>query len=156
MKGLCGLLMLLGFLGSSADAQHEDSSVLLLQQLVGEWYLTGTKDDVSQTESWRSVHNELLVGSGVLTHEGDTVFTEQLKLEKRGQTWYYVAEVAENPAPVFFEIQEISGSGFIARNDAHDFPKVIQYKISQDHLTATISDGLKKNIVFEFARLVRY
>lgn len=119
--------------------------------IIGHWNRINIREGRSAHERWEKFSNNELIGWGISMNGTDTTFIEKLRiLEKEGKL-YYVADVVENPNPVFFELTDISANGFTCENPAHDFPKKIQYEVNGNTMKATTSGG-GKEIVFEFKK----
>jgi hypothetical protein len=73
---------------------------------------------------------------------------EKLKIVSRPDGIFYVADITENKAPVYFRMTEISNTGFICENPEHDFPKKISYQKDGSKLKATTSGNGKSNDFF--------
>ena len=90
-------------------------------------------------------------GWGVAMRDNDTTFVESLRIVLEDDELYYVADVEENPEPVFFKFTSMTSNGFITENPDHDFPKKIEYLFKNDTLVVTTS-GDKQKITFKFVR----
>ena len=121
-----------------------------LSWLTGTWNRTNVKPGRKAHERWEMAGSNEMKGFGVTMKEQDTAFVEKLKLVIKDNKIWYVADVAHNKAPVFFELTGITNDGFICENAAHDFPKKIVYKLNGNKLTATISgDGRSFDYLFD-------
>lgn len=138
------LVMLTLFSGCSSSDEKE-----VLPWLEGHWERIEMKENRSAHERWAHDSGGDLLGWGVSLKNSDTVFVEKLKIIQKEGKWFYVADVVENPSPVFFEITSITQNGFVCENPTHDFPKKIQYTLVGDTLTAiTSGDGKENKFVF--------
>ena len=135
--------------GGSLFAQTANPEMIpQLEWLVGKWERQNMKPGKMANERWESSAG-FLNGWGVSLKGVDTVFVEKLQIVRNEQGLFYVADVAENEAPVYFEIVEISESGFRCVNPEHDFPKQINYVRKGDRLEVTISgDGRSVDFIF--------
>lgn len=122
-----------------------------LKWLEGKWERQGMQKGTSAIEYWLFDNNSIQ-GKGISFQGTDTAFVEGLSIQLKNGKAFYVADVPGNDAPTFFEIKELSETGFISENLVHDFPKRIQYKLSNDLLTVVISDGGSKMMTFEFKK----
>jgi len=122
--------------------------------LKGQWDRIKVKEGRSAHERWEEVSDQELKGWGVSLSGSDTSFIEVLQIVKKDGDLYYVADVPENPKPVFFRFTTIHENGFIAENPEHDFPKRIEYQLRGDSLKA-ITSGDGKELIFEFVKTVR-
>jgi len=131
------------------SAQPNEKDFDKLSWLIGNWNRVNVREGRSASERWERVSENEFRGWGVSMRGQDTTFLEKLKLLTRNDTLFYVADVAENPEPVYFKITSLSPDGFVCENQAHDFPKKIQYMLKGDTLTATTSgDGKEMNFIF--------
>src|SRR6478736_4952958 len=146
------VFLLISFCGYSAIAQsvtENDFSKLLW--LEGQWKRTNSKTGRTATESWKKAGTNELVGIGISLKGRDTVFAEKLKILVKDNSIYYVADVTENKAPVYFKFTELTNDGFVCENPDHDFPKKISYKREGKTVKATTS-GDGKSIDFLFVK----
>lgn len=142
---------LLTFLFTCAGKQVTQHDLTQVEWLIGYWQRTNAREGVSAHERWEKISNTKLTGWGVSMRSGDTTFVERLRIVLKGDTLYYVADVVENPEPVYFKFTSITPGGFVSENPAHDFPKKIQYQLMNDTLTATTS-GDGRELVFRFIK----
>lgn len=78
---------------------------------------------------------------------GRKTLTEEIRLIRKGNDFYYVPDVAGPQGPVAFKITSLDHNSFIAENPDHDFPQRITYQNVDARLEATVSGG---------SRLIRY
>jgi hypothetical protein len=123
-----------------------------LEWILNKWNRTNLKQGSTAFESWTKESEYLFTGIGVTLKGTDTTFVERLRIEIKEDKIYYVADVRENATPTYFLMSEITDHGFVSKNPAHDFPKVISYALKGNELTATISDGGEKKIPFVFKK----
>ena len=121
-----------------------------LHWLTGTWIKNPQNEKVTY-ETWTKTSSEEMQGKGITMKGKDTVFVEKLSILIKDNKLYYVADVAHNPNPVYFEMKEVSKNGFVCENPTHDFPKKIAYQKEGNSLKATIS-GDGKSIDFLFVR----
>ena len=121
--------------------------------LVGSWKRTNNKPGQSANERWSIDPDIGLRGLGVTMKGNDTLFIEKMRIVSGdNDALYFVADVIENPKPVYFRIIAIHQNDFTCENPEHDFPKRIVYRRKMKHLTVTISGG-SKSIDYEFEKL---
>lgn len=123
-----------------------------LQWLEGIWSRTDVKPGNSAREIWTKSSADEYTGLGVSMEGHDTTFVERLRIEVKDGSIFYVADVPENPQPVYFRFTSLADSAFACENPDHDFPKKISYVLEGSMLTATIS-GDGKEISFAFLKL---
>lgn len=122
-----------------------------LDWLIGKWNRTDVKGDARAFEQWTSSGENYYAGLGVMLEGKDTVFMEKLSINEKEGKLYYVAEVAHNADPTFFEITSIGKTSFTCKNETHDFPKKISYQMENNLLTVTIS-GNSRSMDFIFLK----
>jgi len=121
--------------------------------LVGKWKLT----EKNVFEEWKiSSDKKTLEGLSYRIKEGDTTLMEKLLIKFEQPYFFYISDVAENPAPVKFKITQYNADKFLAENPDHDFPKAIRYKLihkdNQDFIEASI-EGDGKVIPYNFIKV---
>ena len=140
------LLIFVCYIGS-VSAQKNTSELAIqfesLKWLEGKWQRTNVKPGIKAHEEWHAGALNEFKGLGVTMKENDTMFLEKIKIVMKEGNIYYVADVRENQAPVYFKFTSITPQGFICENPGHDFPKKIEYRLSKSDLTVTISAGTK-------------
>ncbi|MFZ1805578.1 MAG: DUF6265 family protein [Cyclobacteriaceae bacterium] len=143
------LFLITGVACSSTESNQNDLEKI--SWLKGHWERINIKEGRSAHERWEVVNDQELKGWGVSFRGMDTSFMEVLRIVEKDDTLYYVADVPENPDPVFFKFTSLTENGFICENQEHDFPKKIEYQLQGDTLKAiTSADG--KELVFEFVK----
>ncbi len=143
---LLGCLLLLIACKSTQKAQTKNIS-----RLTGVW-IQQFDSSVHRVESWMALNDSSYLGFGVLVESDDTIFREDLKILRVGKKWYYVADVDENPEPVFFRLDSIRRSGFVAKNPIHDFPNRIHYTLNKKQLHVEVSGSTSDVLIFEFKK----
>ena len=143
---LTSLVVLIGL--SESQAQQKEFG-----WLVGKWKLK----DKNVFEEWKvSTDKKTLEGLSYRIKGSDTTVTEKLLLKFEQPYFFYISEVAENPAPVKFRITQYNTDKFLAENPEHDFPKAIRYKLirkdNQDFIEAAI-EGDGKVIPYTFSKV---
>lgn len=111
--------------------------------LVGEW--GSVSKEGTLTETWTKLNDSTLTGQTYFVVGKDTVHSESIVLEQKGDSLYYVPTIKNQNEgkPVAFKNTNISDELMIFENKKHDFPQKITYnKISNDSLIAGIS-GMK-------------
>lgn len=110
--------------------------------LQGKW--TGVSSDEIIFEKWTIASNGSMDGFSGSISNGDTIYTETVKIEQRGNDIFYVPSVKHNGGPVDFKFTGYKNDSIVFENPLHDFPqRVIYFKLSNNKLYACI-DGLSK------------
>jgi len=121
--------------------------------LVGSWKRTNNKPGQTGIENWIIDPEIGLRGYGITMRGSDTLFVEKMRIVTGdNDALYFVADVIENPKPVYFRITSIQQSEFICENPEHDFPKRITYRRRTKDLEVKIS-GNDKSIDYKFKRM---
>ncbi len=117
--------------------------------LVGTWVI----EDGTAFESWK-LKGKIVQGEGYeKATTGRKNVTEQIRIVKKGDHFFYVPDVAGRQGPVWFRITSHDAQGFVAENPEHDFPQRIIYKrMDEDHFQALVSGGTK-TIKYFFSRV---
>lgn len=107
----------------------------------GKW--TGSSEGMSFFEDWKPLQGNLMEGRGGAISGSDTVFSEKIKIEQRGEELFYIPNVAENGGPVDFKFTGYKQDSIVFENPKHDFPqRVVYFRLPNKHLYACI-DGVK-------------
>lgn len=142
MRFFCGIWGLGWILMGAALADDEPPTrapvmeLDALQFMAGHWMRV--QDGSVSEEGWFAPKGGLMVGvHRDVTAEG-TVFFEYLRIETRPEGIFYVANPMGREG-VSFQLTEIQPNRAVFENPAHDFPQRIEYRQSEDSLTATVS-----------------
>lgn len=98
------------------------------------------------TESWNQENDSTYSGSSYFVINKDTVSSEAISLEQRGEDLFYIPIVKEQNEgkAVKFKLSSASDKELIFENPAHDFPQKITYKkMSNDSIVAEISGKME-------------
>ena len=114
-----------------------------LHWLVGTWERTNVKPGIKAHEEWHLDSGNHLKGLGVTMKGQDTLFVEKIVIRMEENNIYYVADVKENNAPVYFKFTTLLNDAFVCENPGHDFPKKIVYSFKDSTLTVRISGNGK-------------
>lgn len=141
---------------------QEDPGTRIFAQclpLIGQWVDSTTNAGTVVFEQWRQASDSLLVGYGYAMSGNDTVFVEDLKLERSGSAVVYSARVSSQNGGewVSFTSGSSPRSALIFENAAHDWPQRIAYqRDSVDHWSVEVSgneDGRSREERFLFRRI---
>lgn len=153
MKSLLRIVILLPmvFMLACNTVKSNQDDFKKINWLLGSWDRVNVKADRTANERWEIVSDQEFKGWGVSMTGVDTTFIEKLWIVSKEGSLYYVADVPENPNPVYFKFTSISENGFVCENSAHHFPKKIEYKLKLDTLLV-ITSGDGKELAFPFIR----
>ncbi len=108
--------------------------------LEGKW--EGTSKEMSFYEEWSSINGNSMTGKGGAISGSDTVFSESIKIEQRGEEVFYIPSVKENIGAVDFKFTGYKNDSIVFENPAHDFPqRIVYFRLPNNKLYACI-DGL--------------
>jgi hypothetical protein len=136
---------------STRGQANQQQTLSNIEWLVGKWNRTNVKPGQTGVENWTKQSPDKFVGNGITLKGRDTIFSEKLQIIAEKTGIYYVADVAENKKPDYFKFTEISDTGFVCENAAHDFPKKISYQMTGNKLKVVVS-GDGKSVDFEFIK----
>jgi hypothetical protein len=126
---------------SMANSQSNRKMEELLW-IVDNW--VNAEGETVSYEHWEKVNDSLYEGGSETIKNGDTVFSEKLKILKENDDIFYVADVKHNPAPVYFKLTYSGTNKAVFENPEHDFPRKITYEIENGNLHAYIEGPSKK------------
>jgi hypothetical protein len=115
---------------SSQDKNLMDERFQKLSWIIDRWI--SLPGESITYENWSKVDDTTFSGESHTVKNGDTVFTEQLRIEKIDDDVYYTAIVKHNPAPVHFKLVELCETKAVFENPEHDFPNRIIYMLKDD------------------------
>jgi hypothetical protein len=120
----------------------------LPEWMLGEWQM---REGVLLTiEKWEK-HDEKLIGLGFTMDGVDTVFLEEMRIERIGDSLFFTADPNTATHAVTFAAAHTYSKDITFRNDEHDFPNSIRYYLEKDVLKAQVA-GAKDTIHFDFRR----
>jgi hypothetical protein len=127
---LCAFLSLLAASPIATAAE-------LPQWLAGHWR---SEDNGRVTdEVWLAPEQGLMTGMS-RTHGGKTAFFEFVRIERRGDALYYIAQPRGGAATEFRAIDVAAGS-ITFENAAHDFPQRVVYERREPDVLAARIEG---------------
>jgi len=141
---------LISIFSCNHQTSQQQFDIQKIKWLEGGW-VRAMKGDQHAHERWQVVSPNEWHGWGVTFIGTDTSFLEKIKIIKQDDDMFYIADVPENPEPVYFRFTTLTDSGFICENPEHDFPKKIEYQLEGDTLNATIS-GNGESMTFSFMK----
>ncbi len=142
------LFLLLPIFVSSCSNLSRSDSMNNLKALEGEWQ---SYRGVEFNERWRLVDDNCIEGEGFSLNGIDTSFFEILRIEKVGDSIYYIVELGNESQSVDFLLTDASENSWTFVNSENDFPSIIDYVVEEDSLlTVTISNirGNKKQFFY--------
>ncbi|RPI16928.1 MAG: hypothetical protein EHM58_10990 [Ignavibacteriae bacterium] len=113
-----------------SNSQIKDISLDKFDWMLDNWVMAD--ENGITRERWIKESDTILRGNSYTIKNGDTVFTEKISIEKRGDEIFYIAIVAHNPGPVDFKLVYLSDTKAVFENPEHDFPQRITYINEED------------------------
>lgn len=127
-----------------------------LSWLAGHWGPEAASKTVASEEHWIAPAGGMMLGIGRTIVGGKVVEFEFLRIEKRIDGLYYVAQPGGKP-PVAFRLTKSTATSAVFENPAHDHPKSITYELAgPTGLLATVEgdEGAKhKKQSFRFEKV---
>jgi hypothetical protein len=126
-----------------------------LDWLIGSWQQI--TEAGTFTETWQQ-NGSGLSGKGYLIDAGDTIFSEDLKLENRNGEVFYIPIIADqnNGGKVLFKLISSGDKHFVFENKEHDFPqRIIYQQLAGDSLYARVEGEVKGKLKFEAFKMKR-
>ncbi len=137
-----GILKILIFITSLfINYTMAQTNMQKLEWIIDSWVSEGVESN--SYEHWEKLSDELFIGGSETVKNGDTIFSEKLKIVKEGEEIFYIADVSHNPAPVKFKLTSVSETEAVFENPEHDFPQKITYKLKEGDLYAAIEGNGK-------------
>ncbi len=133
---------------AAAAAPIDAARIEDLAFLAGSWRMEGPP---AIEEHWTKPAGGTLIGMGRVSGDGRTFFFEYLRIEKRADGIFYVAQ-PKGGAKTDFRLVQLAPGEAVFENPQHDFPKRILYRrLDGDRLLArTEGDGTEKEKPAEF------
>jgi len=129
------------------------STALFGQQTEFGWLIGTWQEAKYSFEIWKDEGSFLSATAYQIDYQsGKKIVSEEIKLIKKGNSFYYIPDVAGPQGPVEFKITSFDKNSFIAENPEHDFSKKIVYKRTNEQLEATVS-GERKSLHFTFNKI---
>ncbi len=134
----------------------EYSQIEKANWLLGSWQ--NISKDGALFEIWEKKNDSTLTGKSFFIAGKDTVSSETVSLEQRGDKLFYIPTVKDqnNGQAVKFTLTNSTSNKFVFENPQHDFPTKISYtKINSDSLVAEIwgmPNGKERTEQFPMAR----
>lgn len=130
------------FFFASASAQKGGNYESLQSKagwLIGQWGFTMPEGTLSET--WTVLNDSTYAGHTYFVIGKDTVFSEDITLEQRGNGIHYVTVIKDQNEgkPVAFSLTSAGKKQLVFENKAHDYPQKITYTKTAKGLVAEIS-----------------
>ena len=147
---------------NSLPESTSQNSIKIYSEIERSSWLIGSWQNISEneisTEIWGKKNDSLFTAKSFVIVKNDTVFSESIRIEQRGNSLFYIPTVKEQNQgqAVEFLLVRYNEGQLAFENLKHDFPQKITYnKITNDSILAEISgmvDGKNKTVQFPFTR----
>lgn len=143
------IVVLFGFSSPQAELDKIFKSI---SQIKGGWKMETRKGAIY--EEWSLGDNQNLVGNSYKLKNSDTTLLEDLEIQIKANSIYYISKVVDQneQKPIYFKLIKSKNNIFVFENKQHDYPQRIIYKfVSNDSLVARIEGSkLNKSLSSEF------
>ncbi len=143
-------LLVVSFFSCQQEKSQERSETNF-DWVLGDWQRSNDEAGKTTYEYWKKESNKEYIGLGCTLFAGDTIFRENLKINRRKGAWWLVVTGTDNN-PVSFRIVSVKKAGLNAENPDNEFPKYIKYRLEGDQLKAIVADD-SNEIEFNFKQL---
>jgi hypothetical protein len=134
------ILLLLAVVSCKKSEASEKDKIKAADWLLGKW--ENVTPQGTLTETWSKVNDSTFQGSSYFIKGKDTIHSETIKLQQKGEVLTYNATVKgqNNDESVPFELTNSTEKELVFENPKHDYPQKISYtKASNESLVAEIS-----------------
>jgi hypothetical protein len=133
------LVILLALVICTVNAQTQPS-LSDISWIAGDWQTApGGRRQIE--EHWTSIAGGTMMGVSRTIAGEKTVEFEYLRIEQRADGIFYVAHPKARCPGTDFKLTKASATEAVFENPAHDFPKRIIYRKTDEGLTASIDGG---------------
>jgi hypothetical protein len=139
MKKTISILFLI-LVFTSCLKSKEASKIVVADWLVGKWENNSENGNLSET--WIKVSDSIFKGQSYFIKGKDTLHSEQIKLEQKGEDLFYISTIKgqNNDEPITFSQNDTIEKQLVFENPKNDFPQTINYsKITNDSIVIQIS-----------------
>ncbi|MEM7035536.1 MAG: DUF6265 family protein [Bacteroidota bacterium] len=102
-----------------------------LNWLLGSWKNNGPSG--ATYEEWTQVDEFTIEGRGFFVVNGDTMTTEKMRIEERGEDVYYIVAIDSNMRPIKFRLRSRKPNELVFENPTDEFPREIIVRQSKDN-----------------------
>ena len=143
MLGLFLITMLLTSCGESSRPvpQQEKDRLAQLGWLLGHWEMV--EEGRILAEHWTPAGELSFTGRGLSIRDGDTTVTEQLEIRATDSGLFYIADVPQNAAPVWFGLTTETDSLVVFENPEYQLPNKISYARESEDMIRVRVDGFR-------------
>lgn len=106
------------------------------QWLIGQW--KGNSPSGSSFEDWKMVNDFTIQGKGFIVVNGDTTFTEGMRIQRLGSDLYYILALDESKQAVKFKLKTYVEQQAIFENETLAFPNQVIIRKNANNSYTTI------------------
>ena len=123
-----------------------------LKALEGKWISTGT---TLFNENWQVVSDTLMRGIGFSINGKDTVFKEDMKFVRTGDTVWCGVQTDPAEGFVFFRLEETGRRKWTFKNPENEYPAIIHYRLKNDTVLEAGIANIRgnKEVIFKFKKI---
>lgn len=124
----------------SCQKSKEVSKIVGQDWLLGKW--ENKSDDGNLLEIWKKANDSLFIGESYFIKEKDTLHSEKIELQQRGENLVYVSTIKgqNNDKPVTFNRNIEIEKQLVFENPKNEYPRKIVYKpIAKDRIFIEVS-----------------
>ncbi len=113
--------------------------------LLGSWKYMGPSGSAISFEEWERKDAFSFEGRGFLVVNGDTLITEKMRIEQRGENVYYIAALDTNQTPMRFRLRSNTPGEAVFKNPGEGFPNEVILRQTDDGTLETNFNNGKTN-----------
>lgn len=120
----------------------QESAISPLGWMAGCWEMQSGATTIE--EQWMRPAGETMLGMSRLVRGGKTIFSEFMRIERRGNDFVYLARITPGQPGTPFKMTRATESEVIFENPDHDFPQRILYRKPPGGGLFARVDGIEK------------
>ncbi len=132
---LAGMLILLVL---AAAGQNKVTEITDLDGMAGCWERRDEKKSIFISEQWMKPAGTSILGMGRTVKKGKTTDWEFMRIEKRTDGFFFIAQPKANVEETAFKLISSTLNGVVFENKEHDFPQRVIYNWRGKTLTGRI------------------
>lgn len=127
----------------SKDKSSAQASIQQFEWILGEW----ATNDQKSFEQWERTDNLTIEGKGFLVINGDTLFTEGMKIRQIGDALYFIVAVDESNKENHYVLKSYNDRQAVFENESLQFPnQVVIERNSNNNFTTIMQNNNSSNI----------
>ena len=155
-KSFLPVILFIFLITNTSMSQNEQESTSLegLEWITGLWQ--SELSNGKYYERWTASDENSMIGEAFIVKGGDTIPSEELKIQVMSDGIYYIA-IPRNQEETHFKLVSLEGQEAVFENLEHDFPQRIIYRGNPDggmYVEAAVIDKEDgKKLVFNFTKI---